>query len=58
MTPLDETCEFNGIKLRMISAVKDQDTAVAYFKLQDLTNENRITEYMDFTIIDFLIPPS
>ncbi|MFV0413084.1 MAG: hypothetical protein ACK5L3_07400 [Oscillospiraceae bacterium] len=54
--PLSEESTYNGIKMQVVAAVNDGDTAVIYFTLQDLA-ENRITpstEIYDYSLNDSL----
>lgn len=47
LKPIQLSCEDKGIKMEVISAAVDENEAVIYISLKDLTDENRIDETTD-----------
>ncbi len=42
LKPVNEQCEDAGLRVEVIAAMNDGDTAIAYIGLEDLTGQNRL----------------
>lgn len=54
LQPKNESCTYDGIKMSLQSTAKEGDTIVAYFSLEDTTNQHRITGNADVYDWNFL----